>query len=652
MSEHTSTSKDTQSQQITQATNVQGDTKDMASFSALAGQSISLTNTDPDNVLKLQRTLGNQTTMQLMGQSDTKINRMFNLRMADAIQRNNDVPKRPDSPDNGVEYGWGYQGDYGNDQDQDTNDQNQDTDQTNIGLQGGMLSGPGLIPEFDELTATHKAKIDGLLAELESMGGLAFFNKHGSVLSYPVRDIIVQSNGQDMTEAQHEYYLELVKTAQIGAIKGIEGTEEAERIGLKRVLEKDILKDWQMAMDLIMNYDDPRDFINDKGNLPPPLPDNAKPSAQHKHQTEITEAKKVGTAKLVSHINAVRVFYHGINSVPEDHKDEFETFQAMVNSDDWSWAVAGKKADESIIKRIVQLRIADLDQRDQGTSLEDKALGTADVAANVSGIGFTIIDGVETINRLKQGASGGDILADALQGAVLWILGKAFAGIVLGINLINLFNKHIRRMAGYKAAMTRLGVENDGTISEETQQDADKNRLANISLYAFKKTRRAVAYSTVKIVLKILKWISYAITLASGGTTAIITATTAIISDLTRLFTGFGLKIKGAFKALGGTRGKARQRNASELLALAIGGDDDALQTIMDVNPFDEVKVLSKGAWNATFGKSKDRHSTTLPKPQDKAQLAKWLSGRYNPYSKPEAQAALVEALAKTMKSQ
>ncbi len=623
MSEHSSASKETQSPQSAHIPEVEAPAQGMASLNALGGQALSFTNPDPDNVLQLQRTLGNQVTMQLMGQSTKKINRIMNLRMASAVQRVDDVPKRPDSPDNnGVERGWAYQGDYGNGTDDDNN-----------------VTDPNASSEED------KTGIKTQLNELEEVGGAAFYAKYQSMLD--VR-IIALARENKLTDAQHEYYLILIRYGNAPVLPYLAGAVEAEKQAIAEKDKAQVKRNFEKLRKML-EYKDPRDFMKTLVKYPK-LPDDADDEARKKHEQKVRAQDKVAAKSLIPEVSNLRKFYYGEIVVPENLHGEFEEVKTNVEAN-WSWAVAGKGSDRATVQRIVQLRITDLNKQDQGATRGEQALSGTAATLDVAGMGFTIADGVETINRLQEGAKGGDILSDALQGAVLWVIGKAFAGVVLGMDLINLFNKHLRRMTGYKATMDKLGVDTDGNIQDDSvKQDTDKNRLANIAFYAWQKTRRAVANSAMKIALKIIKWISYAITLVSGGTTAFVTATIAIAADATRLFTGLYSKIKGLIKKVGGKRGKARQSNASDLLGLAIGGDKDALQTIIDVNPFDEANIVTKAAWNATFGKKDNWDVMKLPKPKDTKQLKDWLAK--GPYSNPEAQAALAKALTNTMASQ
>ena len=195
--------------------------------------------------------------------------------------------------------------------------------------------------------------------------------------------------------------------------------------------------------------------------------------------------------------------------------------------------------------------------------------------------GFSVKSGVDIAIKLKDGI--GTLLettATAFEKIVSTIIGFVWLPLLIGYEAIRAFKYHRRRRDGYKKRMDELEGKDKKTKEE--------SKLHGIAKYAYKKTKRAFRTSMAKIALRIVRMISLIITVLTGGTTAAVTGAIAAIAAIVESTETLYRKIKGLGKYLTGSRGKNREKNSEELVALAKGGNTDAAQTILDVNPFDE----------------------------------------------------------------
>jgi hypothetical protein len=243
------------------------------------------------------------------------------------------------------------------------------------------------------------------------------------------------------------------------------------------------------------------------------------------------------------------------------------------------------------------------------------------------------------------------MVTQGLEGLFERVVAKVFAPIAIGYNLLKAYKYHKTRRDGYYAAMERSGIDKDGKtdVKPDTPDNIEKIRLGAVAHYAYKKTSRAFWTSLVNMALRTVKWISYAITVLSGGTTAVVTGALALAADITRALIGISSKLKGFWKAVTGRRGAMRKKNATELVRLAKKGNEDAIQTIWDVNPFDEVKGYAKDAWNASGGLGIFGSVNKAPKPESYEDFKQSLKDGY--YSTDKGQAVLTGSLKNTMSS-
>ena len=161
-------------------------------------------------------------------------------------------------------------------------------------------------------------------------------------------------------------------------------------------------------------------------------------------------------------------------------------------------------------------------------------------------MGFSLQQGANSIDQIKKGISGVSseevgkgLLGKAgeiLQSTAMWFAGKAFGAIAIGADLIKAFQYHKQRRDGYHEAMKRSEIEDDGTtkLKADNKDDTKKVRLGKVAYYAWRKTSRAFSKTLLRAVLKIVKWVAHAITMLSGGSSAIVTEAIALGADVTR----------------------------------------------------------------------------------------------------------------------
>ena len=231
------------------------------------------------------------------------------------------------------------------------------------------------------------------------------------------------------------------------------------------------------------------------------------------------------------------------------------------------------------LETAVNAKVFEESDKTVGTTLE-VIEGGINVGALTSS-GFSTKDGVDLAMQLKDGIETVKTAGGVFEATFGSILSIAWLPLVIGYEAVRAFKYNKKRRDGYKAAMD----------SHKDAKDKQGVKLFNISKYAYQKTKRAFNYSMAKIALKIVRMIALIITLLTGGTSAIVTASIAAIAAVVETLGSLYRKVKGFFKKITGKRGANRQKNAEELVGLAKKGNVDAAQTIIDVNPFDGVTM-------------------------------------------------------------
>ncbi|GEM_PF-7104891 len=338
---------------------------------------------------------------------------------------------------------------------------------------------------------------------------------------------------------------------------------------------------------------------------------------------------------------------------PEDFEFTDE-LRSLVESDTWSFVLSDGIETLDDLKKLLSARIkfqeaekADVKAADPISQLTEGIVDTYSVASQ----GMSVSRGVSLLADINKETNGKDMVTAGMETLFSKIISYTFAPISIGADLIRAYHYNKRRRDGYEAAMGRAGIDKDGTtsIKGNTAEEVEKIRLGRVAYYAFNKTRRAFRGTIVRATLKLVRWIAHIITVLSGGTTAVVTGAIAVSADISRSLMAIGKRLKGLYKVLTGKRGVGRKRNAQELMALATGGNMDAIQTIWDVNPFDEVSTGTKKAWNATGGLGVFGDTIELPKPDSVEDLKTSLKTGY--YSDFRIQKMLTNALQNTMKS-
>lgn len=222
------------------------------------------------------------------------------------------------------------------------------------------------------------------------------------------------------------------------------------------------------------------------------------------------------------------------------------------------------------------------EQSDETVGKISETLETGVNVSSITGAGFSTAEGVKLASQLKDGIGAVNTASGVFEATFGSILSIAWLPLLIGYEAVRAVKYHKRRRDGYKTRMDAL---------KDTKQSKDDIKLFDIAKYAYKKTRRAFIYSMTKIALKIVRMIALIITLLTGGTSAVVTASIAAIAAAVETSTLLFRKIKGLGKLMMGTRGKNREKNAEQLVKLAKGGRDDAAQTIIDVDPFDEATM-------------------------------------------------------------
>ncbi len=344
---------------------------------------------------------------------------------------------------------------------------------------------------------------------------------------------------------------------------------------------------------------------------------------------------------------------------PEDFPHT-EELRERMESETFSWLLGedmrGRDKIKEMATAIVVLEASKRDADKIKVDTFSATMGGATSSATAINQVLTVATAGETLSKIDSGTKGSKMMMDvSLKNLGMWLTGKTFAALAIGYDLIRAFKYHKTRRDGYKAAMDRVGMDEKGTTDLEptTAESLMKLSVGDAAFYAWNKTKRAFNSTVVKIALKVTKWIAYAITMLSGGTTAVVTGTIALTADIVRALMNLGQQFKGVIKALSGTRGANRKKYAKQLVMLAVEGNADAIQTLWDVNPFDEAQLAMKGSWNATGGKlfGKSSAITTIPKPENIEEFTHLLTSKTGGGYNGKQIITLINAVAGTMKS-
>ena len=218
----------------------------------------------------------------------------------------------------------------------------------------------------------------------------------------------------------------------------------------------------------------------------------------------------------------------------------------------------------------------------------------------------------------------------------------SFLDTVPGVNILSglvmsgkgAYDSYKRRKAFAEAnttASTNIKAKQDASATP-TKADLEVQKSAD---YAYKKSNRAFWEGIGKFVTTVAKYILRLITILTGGTSALVTETGALLIEIGQGALSLGHKVKGGIKRLFGMRGRNRRLNATTVYNHAKAGDPVALKLVMDLKPY--------GTWASI--KAKLPGTTSPPSTPD--QMLAYL----NAHAKGAEQKALILEIANKMKS-
>ncbi len=141
-----------------------------------------------------------------------------------------------------------------------------------------------------------------------------------------------------------------------------------------------------------------------------------------------------------------------------------------------------------------------------------------------------------------------------------------------------------RYMKTYKKLM-----QTDSTVdSKAAKKSGTKlDNAASIGAYAFAKTKRGFWINLARAVVSAGQFIARMITFLSGASAAFISEAVNGALALSKSVVRVGQMVKGVYKAIRSKRGKRRLEAANTIVDKAINGDEQMLQLILDLKPFD-----------------------------------------------------------------
>lgn len=133
--------------------------------------------------------------------------------------------------------------------------------------------------------------------------------------------------------------------------------------------------------------------------------------------------------------------------------------------------------------------------------------------------------------------------------------------------------------------------------SDDATTTGATDDVAQSLMYGYAKVKRALYWNIGKFGIGLSKTIARLVTLLTGGATALVTESIALAADLATAAMTLGRKAKGIYKAIRGTRGKARLQNAGVIYDRAMQGDARALKLMIALKPFGLLSTIK----NKTF---------------------------------------------------
>ncbi|MEO0562245.1 MAG: hypothetical protein AAF125_09025, partial [Chloroflexota bacterium] len=359
-----------------------------------------------------------------------------------------------------------------------------------------------------------------------------------------------------------------------------------------------------------------------------------------------------------------------------------EKLKSLASSPAWAPIVGDKAPSNDIVDGVLEVSLrmervgnrvvqaAELEKNKQAKSgeLKDKlraAGGDRDTyksGAAVTGTSLSLAVVISFLKDLSENTSVSDIWGLAVD--TFWgVLGTISAVFPLGKATYDAAYLMRNRQSVYAKQMKKSGFTKDTDPKQaekaaERGTDAEKNRvkLGKIAQYAHAKSFRGYVQAIFKFVSIATTWLMGLITVLTGGAGIIFTGGVAAAASIGNSMRILGNKARGIYKFFRGKRGKNRKVNARELLVMAMNGDDDAIQTIWDVDPFDHLMIYPKKggniiAYRAHFTKSEE-HLSVLIRPESIESFKAQLTGKEEGlYSQEKTQRALAAVLKDTMRS-
>lgn len=185
-----------------------------------------------------------------------------------------------------------------------------------------------------------------------------------------------------------------------------------------------------------------------------------------------------------------------------------------------------------------------------------------------------------------------------------------------------------------KVFSAALKTSNDRVAAARTPTKTELE-MQKSAQYAFNKTNRAFWENVGKFISNLAEYILRLITILTGGASALVTETGALLIDIGQAVLALGHKVKGGFKKLFGIRGRNRRINATTVYNHARKGDPVALKLVLDLKP------------HGTFEKLKAKLPRTAKLPATESEMQAYLMA----HTTSDEQKAIIMEIANKMKS-
>jgi|GEM_PF-4639768 len=625
--------------------------------------------TDSDQILNLQQTIGNQATLQMLGKIDRKPMDFSRLRMAGAIQRDKDgeddvVVVDPKNLEEYVDVKVTGGGDETADlyapantdqEGEQEGDIDNDDDYGDEGqIEGAAQQIEGLVK--NATTGTPDDDFDEDDDDDTTTGG---------------NDVVAPSGTTDTPddEIDDEDDFDDVNDTTTG---GNEVAPPAPQPDAKNDDNKATPQGLGDGLFVLNNAPLPSDPSANAEDVLDKLKTSPK-----KDVNKAVNSKNIRTAEPAQRrlYRLVGNYYNAMDNADTIGDDVIDQLKAAASNSDWGMLILDTRPDDKAfstrLKRLGNLyghkakfdKLAKSSAADgrkkaalSGTTYKEGAVN----AARETSEGFSLSVIINYMKNLSANTKVSDIWDFAVDN-VLSILMKLGSIGAFAFNMYQVAYRVRKRNNAYYNNMKDHGFgwgtdAKQAKDAAQTDEDKRRVRLGSIAQYGYKKTFRSLLIAISKLISTAVTWLMGIITVLTGGVGIVFTGAVAAATAIGNSLRIFAQKTKGLIKLAMGKRGKQRSLNARELLIMAMEGDDDAIQMIWDANPFDEIQTISKPVGNKlakwiTFGKVK-KAVVELKRPDSIADFKAQLTGQADGiYSETRTQNALVTAIATTMMS-